>query len=148
MDAIVCSINVSTPFNLKDEEVQMLTNAESLNLADLNTKIFRAAQSKIVLSGKLDAVEHFANEAKTNLEHLCHLAAKTAKLNFCLRSMINYRDKNPTNATQTVTNVGGSSKGEICVSSKGETSEGVISEDFRPGILGWERRLGHGPELA
>jgi hypothetical protein len=27
-------------------------------------------------------------------------------------------------------------------------SKRVISEDFRPGILGWERRLGHGPELA
>ena len=33
-------------------------------------------------------------------------------------------------------------------SSKGETLEGVISQDFGPRILGWERRLGHGPELA
>jgi hypothetical protein len=44
--------------------------------------------------------------------------------------------------------VGGSSKGEICARSKGETLQRIISQDFRPGILGWARRLGHGPELA
>src|ERR1035441_9234 len=44
--------------------------------------------------------------------------------------------------------VGGSSKGEIGARSKGETLQRIISQDFRPGILGWARRLGHGPELA
>jgi hypothetical protein len=44
--------------------------------------------------------------------------------------------------------VGGSSKGENCVSSKGENLEGVISQDFGPGIPGWERGLSHGPELS
>ena len=37
--------------------------------------------------------------------------------------------------------VGGGSKGEICACSKGETLQRIISQDFRPGILGWARRL-------
>src|ERR1039457_943591 len=49
---------------------------------------------------------------------------------------------------QLSTCVGGSSKGEIGARSKGETLQRIISQDFRPGILGWARRLGHGPELA
>src|ERR1019366_1307720 len=54
----------------------------------------------------------------------------------------------PQTATKKARSVGGSSKGEICARSKGETLQRIISQDFRPGILGWARRLGHGPELA
>ena len=51
-------------------------------------------------------------------------------------------------STANADTVGGSSKGEICARSKGETLEGVISQDFRPVVLGWPWGLGHGPELA
>jgi hypothetical protein len=81
MDAIICSINVSLPFNMTDADIKTLTNAEAINLSDINTAIFNAGNSRVLLAGNLASATLLTNEVALAISNLDEVSSKWNLLN-------------------------------------------------------------------